>query len=42
VLSDFRPTGNLPRSLEMIRAMGMELPPSMYDAHERLKAGHRV
>ncbi len=42
VISDFRPTGNLPRSLEMIRAMGMELPPSMYDAHERLKAGHRT
>jgi pilus assembly protein CpaF len=42
VLSEFRPTGNLPRSLEMIRAMGMELPPSMYDAHERIKAGHRA
>jgi pilus assembly protein CpaF len=42
VLSEFRPTGNLPRSLEMIRAMGMELPPSMYEAHERMKAGHRT
>lgn len=39
VISEFRPTGHLPRSLEMIRAMGMELPPSMYEARERLKAG---
>ncbi|RLB46463.1 MAG: CpaF family protein [Deltaproteobacteria bacterium] len=39
IISEFRPTGHLPRSLEMIRAMGMELPPSMYEARERMKAG---
>jgi hypothetical protein len=34
-----RPTGILPRAMEMIRAMGMELPPSMYEANDRLQAG---
>ncbi len=39
VVSEMKPTGILPRALEMIRAMGMELPPVMYDANQRLQAG---
>lgn len=35
VVSDFQPTGALPRSLEMVRALGMEMPPSMYEAAQR-------
>lgn len=32
VISEFNPTGRLPRCLDMIRAMGLELPNAMYDA----------
>ncbi|MEM7607078.1 MAG: hypothetical protein AAF411_17120 [Myxococcota bacterium] len=32
VLSDFVPTGRLPRCMEMIQAMGLELPASLYAA----------
>ncbi|MEM9190061.1 MAG: CpaF family protein [Myxococcota bacterium] len=32
VISDFHPTGILPSNLEMIRALGMDLPPAMYQA----------
>jgi pilus assembly protein CpaF len=35
VLSRFVPTGELPKSLEMIRAHGHELPQAMYDAAAR-------
>ena len=38
VLSRFVPTGELPKSLEMIRAHGHELPQVMYDAAERRSA----
>jgi pilus assembly protein CpaF len=39
IVSEFNPTGFLPRSLEMIRAHGLELPPSMYEAHQRMQGG---
>ena len=32
VISEFNPTGRLPRCLDMIRAMGLELPQVVYDA----------
>ncbi len=41
VLSRLVPTGELPKSLEMIRAHGHELPQIMYDMAERRAAGQR-
>ncbi len=39
VISDFLPTGRMPRCMELIQAMGLELPPSMYHAAEQAQ-GH--
>jgi pilus assembly protein CpaF len=41
VLSDFVPTGALPRGLEMMRALGMDMPASMYHAQHGPGHGHR-
>tara|TARA_B100001750_G_scaffold197333_1_gene169935 strand:+ start:4975 stop:6105 length:1131 start_codon:yes stop_codon:yes gene_type:complete len=35
VISEFRPTGRLPRCMEMVKALGIELPASIYEARER-------
>ena len=35
VISDFNPTGRMPRCMELIQAMGLELPASMYEAAQR-------
>ena len=34
VISEFRPTGRLPRCMEMVKALGLELPRSIYEAAE--------
>lgn len=39
VLSEFLPTGALPQNLEMIRALGLELPAAMYRAYEQSRGG---
>jgi pilus assembly protein CpaF len=39
VLSEFLPTGALPQNLEMIRALGLELPATMYHAYEHARGG---
>ncbi len=40
VISEFVPTGRIPRCIDMIRALGLELPRSVYEAAE--KAGFEV
>ena len=35
MISEFVPTGRIPQCIEMIRALGLELPQSVYEAAQR-------